>query len=51
MAAWIEAVKKMKKVEALPRVELGLLDSESNVITTTLQRPIRLCQDVDFHSI
>ncbi len=29
--------KKWK--EATPRVELGLLDSESNVITTTLRRP------------
>lgn len=34
--------KKSKKLEALPRVELGLLDSESNVITTTLQRLNRL---------
>ena len=29
---------KKENLEALPRVELGLVDSESTVITTTLQR-------------
>ncbi len=31
-------VQKVGREKALPRVELGLVDSESTVITTTLQR-------------
>ena len=33
-----QARKSSSKLEALPRVELGLLDSKSKVITTTPQR-------------
>ncbi len=33
----------MDKIEVLPRFELGLLDSKSNVITTTLWNLLWVC--------